>query len=84
MSAINEVVANVRAHMWHRDDDEFQCAEHRDGPDTCDCGSDDAYRALLAHLATVEAERDALRAKYEPDVTTTLEDLIKKHSWEAQ
>jgi len=33
-----EELRTVLPFVVHRDDDEFECREHRDGPDTCDCG----------------------------------------------
>ncbi len=42
------LVAALRPFLTHRDDD-HECREWRDGPDTCDCG-------LAAILATTDSE----------------------------
>lgn len=52
---VQMAMRRLRSFLYHRDDADIQCAEHRDGPDTCDCGAADAFKALTA----VVAERGA-------------------------
>lgn len=36
----------IEPFLAHRNDDEVRCREYEDGPDTCDCGLDEALRLI--------------------------------------
>lgn len=47
---VTEAWDRARRYVGHRNDDEFRCREHRDGPGTCDCGLAGAFDAMVAAL----------------------------------
>lgn len=61
-----DAVERVR-NLWHYAAHRENCAEHTDGPDTCDCGLTSTYRALLSRLDRVEGDYRRLMTMFEEE-----------------